>query len=156
MATQRLSQAAILSAPAAAPVASRSLAEARARARSFFREICREVPWVVKNYQLGEITTVGRLRSQLASHFRRVETDNPKVIDLMLFKGQAEVHEMMAHYTQRHHLVRARFCGSFGGNVCRCISRLLTTRHAADYALRGAGERDALGGGAGEQQERLL
>jgi len=112
MATQRLSQAAILSAPAAAPVASRSLAEARARARSFFREICREVPWVVKNYQLGEITTVGRLRSQLATHFRRVETDNPKVIDLMLFKGQAEVHEMMAHYTQRHHLVRARFCGS--------------------------------------------
>jgi len=105
MATQRLSQAAILSAPAAAPVASRSLAEARARARSFFREICREVPWVVKNYQLGEITTVGRLRSQLATHFRRVETDNPKVIDLMLFKGQAEVHEMMAHYTQRHHLI---------------------------------------------------
>jgi hypothetical protein len=25
----------------------------------------------------------------------------------MLFKGQAEVHEVMAHYTQRHHLVRA-------------------------------------------------
>jgi hypothetical protein len=30
------------------------------------------------------------------------------VIDILLFKGQAEAHELMAHYTQRHHLVRGR------------------------------------------------
>jgi NADH dehydrogenase (ubiquinone) 1 alpha subcomplex subunit 6 len=105
-AMQRLGQAAIMSAPAAAPVASHSLSEARSRARSFFRELAREVPWIVKNYQLGEITSVARLRSQLANHFRRVQTDNPKVVDLMLFKGQAEAHDVMAHHTQRHHLVR--------------------------------------------------
>ena len=62
----------------------------------------------MKNYQLEEITTHATLRRQLADHFRRVQTDNPKVIDVMLFKGQAEAHEVLAHYTQRHHLVRAR------------------------------------------------
>jgi hypothetical protein len=60
----------------------------------------------MRNYQLDEITTRAALRSQLAQHFRRVPTDNPKVIDVLLFKGQAEAHEVMAHYTQRHHLVR--------------------------------------------------
>ena len=62
----------------------------------------------MQNYQLGEITTHAALRRQLADHFRRVKTDNPKVIDIMLFKGQAEAHEVLAHYTQRHHLVRTR------------------------------------------------
>jgi len=131
---QRLSQAAILSAPAAAPVASRSLAEAKGRARSFFREICREIPWVVKNYQLGEITTVGRLRSQLSSHFRRVETDNPKVIDLLLFKGQAEVHEVMAHYTQRHHLVRTQ--GLRRDSCAHAVAAALTFRLLAMWLRR--------------------
>ena len=68
----------------------------------------------MKNYQLEEITTRPVLRRQLADHFRRVKTDNPKVIDVLLFKGQAEAHEVLAHYTQRHHLVRrppsARLC----------------------------------------------
>ena len=62
----------------------------------------------MKNYQLEEITTRPALRRQLADHFRRVTTDNPKIIDVLLFKGQAEAHEVLAHYTQRHHLVRAR------------------------------------------------
>ena len=62
----------------------------------------------MQNYQLGEITTRSALRTKLADHFRRVQTDNPKVIDILLFKGQAEAHELMAHYTQRHHLVRER------------------------------------------------
>jgi hypothetical protein len=62
----------------------------------------------MQNYQLGEITTHAALRRQLADHFRRVKTDNPKVIDVLLFKGQAEAHEVLAHYTQRHHLVRTR------------------------------------------------
>jgi len=130
----RLSQAAILSAPATAPVPSRTLAEAQQRARYFYRQVrtaglrhallglpcafdaalprracaqlCRQIPWIMKNYHLDEVTTRSALRSKLASHFRRVETDNPQVVDVLLFKGQAEAHELMAHYTQRHHLVR--------------------------------------------------
>jgi hypothetical protein len=61
----------------------------------------------MRNYQLDEITTRAALRRQLSEHFRRTQTTNPKVIDILLFKGQAEAHEVMAHYTQRHHLVRA-------------------------------------------------
>jgi hypothetical protein len=71
-------------------------------------QLAREIPWIMKNYQLEEITTRPVLRRQLADHFRRVKTDNPKVIDVLLFKGQAEAHEVLAHYTQRHHLVRHR------------------------------------------------
>ncbi len=62
----------------------------------------------MRNYQLEEITTRATLRRQLSDHFRRQTTTNPKVIDILLFKGQAEAHEVMAHYTQRHHLVRRR------------------------------------------------
>jgi NADH dehydrogenase (ubiquinone) 1 alpha subcomplex subunit 6 len=69
-------------------------------------QLCRQIPWIMKNYHLDEVTTRSALRSKLASHFRRVETDNPQVVDVLLFKGQAEAHELMAHYTQRHHLVR--------------------------------------------------
>ena len=93
----------------------------------------------MRNYQLDEITTRATLRRQLADHFRRVKTDNPKVIDVLLFKGQAEAHEVMAHYTQRHHLVRraARpddgLVPAWGGADAQRVARL-----RADYALRGA------------------
>jgi hypothetical protein len=69
-------------------------------------QLAREIPWIMRNYQLDEITTRAALRRQLSDHFRRTQTTNPKVIDILLFKGQAEAHEVMAHYTQRHHLVR--------------------------------------------------
>lgn len=62
----------------------------------------------MRNYQLEEITTRAKLRSQLANHFRSKATEDPRVVDLLLFKGQAEAHELMAHYTQRHHLARGR------------------------------------------------
>jgi len=51
------------------------------------------------------VTTRAALRSQLAQHFRSAATDNAKVIDILLFKGQAEAHEVLAHHYQRHHLI---------------------------------------------------
>lgn len=98
----------------------------------------------MKNYQLEEITTAAKLRSQLADIFRtraspdsrvgNVDTatvvclspavawhslcvihrkqakerkrERSQVIDILLFKGQAEVTEVLSHYYQRHHLVR--------------------------------------------------
>ena len=49
------------------------------------------MPWILKNYQVDEVTTVQRLRSQIATHFRQVPTDNYKVIDVRLFKARAEM-----------------------------------------------------------------
>ena len=112
----------------------------------------------MKNYQLEEITTHAALRRQLADHFRRVKTDNPKAIDVMLFKGQAEAHEVLAHYTQRHHLVRARAgtrpaLRARGAVFAKRGARNATEPHAdgapgADHALRGS----ARGGGGGGGQ----
>ena len=53
-------------------------------------QICKEVPWIVKNYQLDEVTTVQRLRSQIAEHFRNVPTDDYRVVDVRMFKARAE------------------------------------------------------------------
>uniref|UniRef100_A0A7S0D1E4 NADH dehydrogenase [ubiquinone] 1 alpha subcomplex subunit 6 n=1 Tax=Micromonas pusilla TaxID=38833 RepID=A0A7S0D1E4_MICPS len=101
----RLATSQGLSAPAGAPVFSASLPEAKARSRQFFREVCREVPWIMRTYWLEEVTTAAQLRSRLANEFRRASTDNPAVIDVMLFKGAQELVTVMAHHFQRHHLI---------------------------------------------------
>ena len=123
----------------------------------------------MRNYQLDEVTTRATLRRQLADHFRRVQTDNPKVIDILLFKGQAEAHEVMAHYTQRHHLVRARrrqrgtalrarllvLQACVG---CADLQRADTRSARADHALRGArrgGAGGARGGDRGQEEVRF-
>ncbi|KAK3282950.1 hypothetical protein CYMTET_9337 [Cymbomonas tetramitiformis] len=70
-----------------------------------FREVCREMPWIVENYWLNEVTTVSKLRSQVANEFRKVQTDNSKVVDVLIFKGQAEITDILGHHFNRHHLI---------------------------------------------------
>ena len=43
-------------------------------------QIAREIPWIMKNYQLGEITTAAALRRKLTDIFRSRKTDNYKVL----------------------------------------------------------------------------
>lgn len=59
----------------------------------------------MRTYWLEEVTTAAQLRSRLANEFRRASTDNPAVIDVMLFKGAQELVTVMAHHFQRHHLI---------------------------------------------------
>ena len=59
----------------------------------------------MRTYWLEEVTTTAQLRSRLANEFRRASTDNPAVIDVMLFKGAQELVTVMAHHFQRHHLI---------------------------------------------------
>ena len=59
----------------------------------------------MRTYWLEEVTTTAALRSRLANEFRRATTDNPAVIDVMLFKGAQETVTVMAHHFQRHHLI---------------------------------------------------
>lgn len=100
-----MGQGAILSAPAAAPVPSKSLPEARTRSKEFFRMICREMPWISKTYFLEEVITVPALRRCVAEQFRAVKTADAKVVDLLLFKGNAEMTNILGHHFQRHHLI---------------------------------------------------
>ena len=41
----------------------------------------------MRTYWLEEVTTAAQLRSRLANEFRRASTDDPAVIDVMLFKA---------------------------------------------------------------------
>jgi|TARA_B110000977_G_scaffold22952_1_gene27614 NADH dehydrogenase (ubiquinone) 1 alpha subcomplex subunit 6 len=59
----------------------------------------------MRTYWLEEVTTTARLRSRLANEFRRATTDNPAVIDIMLFKATQEMVTVMAHHFQRHHMI---------------------------------------------------
>ena len=45
----------------------------------------------MQNYQLEEVTTTHKLRSQIAELFRGAATTNPAVVDTKLFKAQAEI-----------------------------------------------------------------
>ena len=59
----------------------------------------------------------------------------PQVIDIMLFKGQAEVHEVLAHYMQRHHLARAARLHRSPVWGFACVGFVLTVAHSGPVAL---------------------
>ena len=91
---------------AAAPRISQTLAEAQFRSRSLFRQVCRELPWVVRNYQLQDVTNVAGLRKVVAGEFRKnVQVTDKQMIDLLLFKANAEITNLLGHHTQRHRIL---------------------------------------------------
>ena len=79
-------------------------------------QVAREIPWIMRNYQLEEITTASKLRSQLADIFRARKTENSKA---------------MQHLTCPERELGARRCASGspsivflgGGRNCRPVPR---------------------------------
>ena len=59
----------------------------------------------MREYFLEEVTTAAKFRAQLANEWRRHATDDPRVIDVMLFKAGQELVTVLAHHFQRHHLI---------------------------------------------------
>ncbi|KAF5737147.1 hypothetical protein HS088_TW13G00025 [Tripterygium wilfordii] len=103
------------------PANSISLEEARVRMFDFFRSSCRSIPSVMEIYNLQDVVTPSQLRSTIASEIRKNSTvTNPKVIDLLLFKGMEELNNITEHAKQRHHIIgqyvlwSARSCAGFG------------------------------------------
>ena len=68
-------------------------------------QVCRQVPWAMREFFLEEVTTTAKFRSQLANEWRRHRTDDSRVIDVMLFKANQELVTVLAHHFQRHHLI---------------------------------------------------
>ena len=55
-------------------------------------QVCRCLPWVAHNYQLGELTTVPELRRNVTAMFRKYgDVKSPEVIDLLIYKGREEL-----------------------------------------------------------------
>ena len=73
-------------------------------------QVCRFVPWAVKNYRLDELTTPAELRSHIAALFRARGASlgpgaDPRVTDLLIYKGREELESVVLQHKQRHHLI---------------------------------------------------
>ncbi|KAI3851784.1 hypothetical protein MKW98_001684 [Papaver atlanticum] len=97
------------------PPNSSSLEEARKRTFDFFRSACRSIPSVMEIYNLYDVTTAAQLRSSIASQIRQnASITNPKVIDMLLFKGMEELNNIVEHAKQRHHIIGQYVVGNEG------------------------------------------
>ena len=69
-------------------------------------QVCRFVPWTVKNYRLEELTTPTELRANVASLFKaRDAVADPRVVDILIYKGREELESVALQHKQRHHLI---------------------------------------------------
>ncbi|XP_077244386.1 LYR family of Fe/S cluster biogenesis protein [Tasmannia lanceolata] len=94
---------------------SATLEEARSRTFDFFRKACRSIPAVMEIYNLRDVATVSQLRASISSQIRKNEhITNPKVIDMLLFKGMEELNNIVEHAKQRHHIIGQYIIGHEG------------------------------------------
>ncbi|GMI70134.1 hypothetical protein like AT3G12260 [Hibiscus trionum] len=97
------------------PPNSASLEEARGRVFDFFRQACRSIPTIMDIYNLDDVVTKSQLRSIIASEIRKnTHVTNPKVIDMLLFKGMEELNNIVEHAKQRHHIIGQYVLGRQG------------------------------------------
>ncbi|GFS30165.1 LYR family of Fe/S cluster biogenesis protein [Actinidia rufa] len=94
---------------------SASLEEARSRVFDFFRSACRAIPTIMDMYNLQDVVSPSELRSSIASQIRHnSHITNPKVIDMLLFKGMEELGNIVEHAKQRHHIIGQYVVGRGG------------------------------------------
>lgn len=111
---------------------STSYAEALKRGRDLYRDACREIPWVMENYALGEVTSAGKIRASLKelmkANARAIEAAHAPerraaALDNALMRGREELVALEAHHYQRHHLitqfVNPRCADASGGGAAR-------------------------------------
>jgi len=85
---------------------SATIEEANKRALLFFREVCRTLPLIIERYNLSEIITAEELRSRVADEFRKHKgASNPKVVDMLRYKGEEEFEYYVTQSKQRHHVL---------------------------------------------------
>uniref|UniRef100_A0A7N0ZRS7 Uncharacterized protein n=1 Tax=Kalanchoe fedtschenkoi TaxID=63787 RepID=A0A7N0ZRS7_KALFE len=121
------------------PPNSATLEEARRRTLEFFRTACRSLPHIMQMYYLDDVVSVSQLRSTVASEIRKyAHVTNPKIIDLLLFKGMEELSNIVAQAKQRHHVIGQYVVGRHGlvqekGNEDPGISDFLKKFYKSNY-----------------------
>ncbi|KAF5446017.1 hypothetical protein F2P56_031681 [Juglans regia] len=122
------------------PPNSANLAEARTRVFDFFRSACRSLPTIMDIYNLDDVAKVSQLRSTIASEIRKnSHVTNPKVIDMLLFKGMEELNNIVEHAKQRHHIIGQYVVGRQGlvqdlGTKDQGISDFLKNFYNSNYS----------------------
>ena len=108
-----------------AMIASRSAKEAARNVRTLYRQWQKSVPFVLKEYEIGELsvdecrrTSVLFVCAVLTYRVEKVREEFGKnrhvsdlnVIDALAFKGRSELQETLQHWKQKAHILR--FFGS--------------------------------------------
>lgn len=76
------------------------------KVQDFFREVSRILPWTIKNYKLDEIIALADLRRNVSLLFRQhAHVTDPKVVDILIYKGREELESVVLQHKQRHHLI---------------------------------------------------
>lgn len=121
------------------PPNSASLEEARKRVFDFFKIACRSLPSVMEIYNLHDVVTVSQLRSTIAAEIRKnSHVNDPKVIDMLIFKGVEELGNIVEHSKQRHHILGQYVVGRQGlvqdlGTKDQRISPFLKSFYKTNY-----------------------
>ena len=116
-----------------------SLAEARGRVFEFFRSACRSIPAIMDIYNLQDVVQPSQLRSSIASQIRtNSHIQDPKVIDMLLFKGMEELGNIVEHAKQRHHIIGQYVVGNSGlvqdlGHKDQGASKFLKNFYSSNY-----------------------
>ena len=93
---------------------SATIDEALTRGRRLYRDACREIPWVLTNYALEEVTTTRDVRRALKAMIREKGDDIMRALpndewagalDQAVMRGREELIALEAHHYQRHHLI---------------------------------------------------
>ncbi|KAL2898196.1 NADH dehydrogenase [ubiquinone] 1 alpha subcomplex subunit 6 [Bienertia sinuspersici] len=97
------------------PPNSPSLEEARKRVFEFFKLASRSLPTVMDIYNLEDVATISQLRSTISAEIRKnAHIKDPKVIDMLIFKGMEELENIVEHSKQRHHIIGQYVVGRQG------------------------------------------
>ena len=82
-----------------------SLKEASRRAIKLYRNILKVAPKVKTVFDVD--MTVGEMRSAITWHFRKsAHVRDPRVVDMLVVKGEMDLEETLMQYKQKPHLMR--------------------------------------------------
>jgi NADH dehydrogenase (ubiquinone) 1 alpha subcomplex subunit 6 len=114
LSTEKTPASALWSSPRPVDTPSRDYDEALRRGRALYRDVCREIPWVMDNYSMNEVTTATKLRRAVKDVMRaKIEElemktrpeNRANALDIALWRAREELIALEAHHYQRHHLI---------------------------------------------------
>lgn len=76
------------------------------KARQFYLEVCRCVPFIHRTMKLEELVSAREIRSIIKENFKRhKDVTDPRVVDMLIFKGREELEVYLTLHKQRHHAI---------------------------------------------------
>ena len=72
----------------------------------FYREVARCLPYIMKQYKLGELTSLAEMRRNVSDLMRKNSSvKDPAAVDILIYKGREELEMILMNHKQRHHLI---------------------------------------------------